>query len=886
MKRLIRKVCAAVLAGVLITALIGCESADGGVSDALESDALVPDDTGSYTLFDEEIVITIDANGVASWKPVEGAVAYNVAFVYWDDCPVYDHEEVITETSVQLQPGYGVIVAAINENGEKGFEWNSEYFGERNERSFNPINNYNIDRDSLITWKVVENIDYSSVEKGADGHVYFNAISPEGNTIRFVGSDLDVKDGQLVFHKHGVINTLDSVGRIYSADAYCSDPGSEDNWITLWGGYDVNLDPHPGTTDNMIFTAGSCYPASDRDIDPDSDDPLYLFADFQPNFVGVGYTNPFSSDVQGYFPGFDGDVTLSEFTITYAPESECTKIKDLKFDTDFYGYYLEGELYDKTREVYDPNEGIFTFYLLAIPDLKDEKYPRSEGELKAMMSSGYAAFPSETGNYTIGDLKDGSGNVIDKDGAALDRGATLTVDLGVQSFDVDLEVCPLYTGAHTMHDLVPYAYPEALGEMNVLMIPISWQDESENATPEKYEDLQAHLGRIIDRNGKVTDYSDLLSGDLSLSEYYDIASYGQFTVNTFMTDWYCAPYDFDDMRTQDIDDKFQQELLDWFYANYGDMDMSKFDKDANGYIDSAILINIGDTSMDDGFVIISFGGAINYGNTYGAEYAGTPDRPTFNHFVNMNADRFDPGTLQHEFAHGLGLIDYYDVSHSGIDAVGHYDLQSANRGDWNVYSKYSVGWIEPKIVDGLTSGQSVDITIGSFGTTGDSIIVPVDGNDPTSPFCEYIAINLFSDCGLDGYYADEFGLANCEGVRIYHIDGRMEYRDYVPWDHPEMEPVPIGTIHYANDYKESGCYNVELIQAGGVNTFTDKNNLRPNLLPQDFFHAGDVFTLESYRSFFFEGKTDCGMDFGYSIRVISISGHGENAQAVIRVTRL
>jgi hypothetical protein len=252
----------------------------------------------------------------------------------------------------------------------------------------------------------------------------------------------------------------------------------------------------------------------------------------------------------------------------------------------------------------------------------------------------------------------------------------------------------------------------------------------------------------------------------------------------------------------------------------------------------------------------------------------------------MNADLLDGGTLQHEFAHGLGLIDYYDVTYSGIDAVGMYDMQSSNIGDWNVYSKYSVGWIEPEIVDGLTSGQYVDITIGSFGTTGDSIIVPVDGNDPTSPFSEYMAINLFSDCGLDGYYAGEFGLENCEGVRIYHIDGRMEYRDYVPLDYPDMESVPIGTIHFANDYKESGCYNVELIQAGRINTFTDKNDLRPQIMPEDFFRAGDTFTLESYGDFFFEEKTDCEMDFGYSIRVISITGHGENAQAVIRITRL
>ena len=865
MKKFVKRLFAAFLTGILMITAMGCGTVD-------------PKNL--------EIVINIDENGVASWEPVEGAVSYDVTYVYWDDCPVFDHQENITGTSVQLLPGFGVQISAVFADGDRGFLSCSDYFGEILGRSSNPINNYDIDPDSITTWKVIESIDYSSVEEGSYGYIYFNATSPEGNTIRFIGRDAEVRDGQIILHEHGVLNSLDSVGRIYSADVYCSDPGSGNNFIQFWGGYDINLDPNPGTTDNMIFTVGWGYDTASRVCDPDDTYPLWYFADYQPNFIGMGYHNPFASDTEGYFKGFASDVTLSEFTISYVPEAECTKIREVIFDREFYGYYLEGERYDDTREIYEPYKGIYTFYLLAVPDLKGEKFPRTPEELEETMSSEYAAFPSETGNYTVGDLKDASGRVVDKETALLERGSTITINLGTQSFDVDLGVYPMYSDAYTMHDLVPYAYPEALGEMNVLMIPIAWEDESGNATPERFEELKPYLGRVYDANGNVTDYSDGLDGELSLSEYYDIASYGKLQISTFMTDWYIAPYYFADKKNQDLDEQFQEELTEWFYENYGDMDMSQFDKDANGYIDSAIFINIGDTSRDDGFNIISFAGAVNYRSTYGKEYAGTPDRPTFNCFVNMNADRLGGGTLLHEFAHGLGLIDYYDVCYTGIDAVGQYDLQSSNVGDWNVYSKYSVGWIKPEIVDGLESGEYVDITIGSFGSTGDSIIVPVDGNDPATPFSEYIAVNLFSESGVDSYYARDYDLGGAEGVRIYHIDGRMEYRDFIPWDYPDMESVPIGTVHYANDYKDSGYYNVELIQAGADNTFTDLKNLRPRLLPEDLFMAGDEFTLEEYSDFFYEGQTDCGSDFGYSIRVLSITGSDEDAQAVIRITRL
>ncbi len=830
MKKFVKRLFAAFLTGILMITEMGCGTPD-------------PKNL--------EIVITIDENGVASWEPVEGAISYDVTYVYWDDCPVFDHQENITGTSVQLLPGFGVQISAVFADGDRGFLSCSDYFGEIPGRSLNPINNYDIARESITTWKVVENIDYSSVEHGADGCVHFSAISPEGNTIRFIGSDAEVRDGQIILHKHGVISSLDSVGRIYSADIYCSDPGSEENFISIWGGFDINLDPNPGTTDNMIYTSGIGYHTSGRVIDPDDTEPLWILADYQPNFVGMGYHNPAATDTEGNFKGFKGDVVLSEFTISYVPESECTKIREVKFDHEFYGSYLVGEHYDETREIYDPDKGIFTFYLLAIPDLKGEKKPRTPEELELIMSSDYAAFPSETGNYTVGDLKDASGRVVDKGSAFLENGSTITVNLGVQSFDVDLNVCPVFSDAHTNHDLMPYAFPEALGEMNVLMIPIAWQDESQNATSEKYNELREHLGRVYDVNGTVKDYSDDQDGKLSLSEYYDIASYGKFKVSTFMTDWYIAPYDFSEMKDHPIEEQFQDELLDWFYENYGDMDMSQFDKDANGYIDSAIFINIGDTSRDDSYRIISFGGAVDVRSTCGKEYAGTPDRPTFNCYVNMNADRLVDGTLEHEFAHGLGLIDYYDVYYTGINAVGGYDLQSSGIGDWNIYSKYSVGWIEPVIVDDLESGEYVDINIGSFGNTGDSIIVPVEGNDPLTPFSEYIAVNLFSESGIDAYTAGEFGLSGIEGVRIYHIDARMEYRDYVPPDFPEMESVPIGTTHIPNEYKESGYYHVELIQAGAVNTFTNLKKLRANLMPEDFFTAGDEFTLEAYSDFFY-----------------------------------
>ncbi|MBR6302263.1 MAG: hypothetical protein IKR35_00265, partial [Lachnospiraceae bacterium] len=60
---------------------------------------------------------------------------------------------------------------------------------------------------------------------------------------------------------------------------------------------------------------------------------------------------------------------------------------------------------------------------------------------------------------------------------------------------------------------------------------------------------------------------------------------------------------------------------------------------------------------------------------------------------------------------------------------------------------------------------------------------------------------------------------------------------------------------------------------------------RIKLNSSDFFKAGNTFTMNDYSAFFDGGKFDTGKDFGYSIETISITGTGEDAKAVIKITR-
>lgn len=228
---------------------------------------------------------------------------------------------------------------------------------------------------------------------------------------------------------------------------------------------------------------------------------------------------------------------------------------------------------------------------------------------------------------------------------------------------------------------------------------------------------------------------------------------------------------------------------------------------------------------------------------------------------------------------------------SGIDAVGGFDMQSGNYGDWNAYSKYAVGWLQPEVVQGLASGESVELTIGALAAEGDAIVIPAAGKTFDGPFGEYILIDLFTDSG-----ANEFDVAMCDlsgvtGVRISHVDARREKRELTDTENPmNTEVYPIGTIHYPNMYNEKGLYNIEVIQAGGTNTFTKRpeEGAEPNrttLRPEDLFQAGDVFTAESYSEFLTDGRMDDGSEFGYSVEIVSIgTDAGGHTTATIRIT--
>lgn len=868
---------------LLLVCLTACGSAPAATTPAAPPTAVttpVATDPTFVNPVADHFTITLNQGegyAIARWEPV-GEATYYLCKIYTveDDARVDVTEYTLIAdwvgtpvTCTDVPVGYGVEVIPQDANRQAlatDTRLISNIYGTLAERESYayPTGDgrvsyeYDIKWSDLTSFDLLDSIVEGSLVTNEDGTLTFNVLLPDGRAVRFYGKNVEFKDGNLVIYADGGIWGLDAFGRILACDLRTTGDLPGEYSLLMRSLYTFDDDKrsvnHPSELCEGVFlTNNYIWGAIDR--------IRFVGCETQSNFFGVG---AFLSS------GGDAPVaTLSEIVVYYDTKTYTTALGSIEFNFDFVQGYLEGDRYDPTRESFDSVKGIFDFYMFYYVEPLD--YIEKPYVPSAVIESD--AF------YTVGELKDKDGTVMNKRTDGLSAGATIDVTVGDYTVPVALRVLPRFDGADTQHELVPYAYPEALGEINVLVVPIVWQNTPEVESEETLRELYHALGRVLGRDGTAKDYSDGVSANgYSLSEYYGAASYGQLNLTSFVTDWCYLPYHQEDNSFALSHDR-AMEIIHSVYSMHPEMDFSAFDQDENGYFDAVIFVNV----MSIGTMTQNF---------YTPVAAGTAEKLGINGYSNVSLGGLaESSVLLHEFGHTLGLIDYYDVTYRGIDAVGQFDMQSQSLGDWNPYSKYSVGWITPEVVTGLDSGESVEFTIGAFADTGDAIVIPgAESAYNGTPFGEYLMIDLFTDGGLNEKDASLFGLENTVGVRIYHVNSVMEGR-VLDRDGREIqeesiteETYPIGTVNKVNSYSANGSYHLELIQSGGDNTFTDLENLRTALTAEDLFHTGDVFDVSEYTEFFAEGRLDDGKEFGYIIEILSVT-EGDAPTATIRITR-
>ena len=325
------------------------------------------------------------------------------------------------------------------------------------------------------------------------------------------------------------------------------------------------------------------------------------------------------------------------------------------------------------------------------------------------------------------------------------------------------------------------------GSPAVLVIPVQFSDitaESKGYTTDV-------LVEVLSKGGK-TDY-------YSLYDYYYISSYGQLTLDITVLDFWFTPefesdyYDqfsfmYEDEELHHGDQLILNEALDYLDDF---MDLSQFDSDNNGIIDSIVLVNTLEVREEDFYWAYRYwnryfdenGDYYVYDGVRANDYIWAPYQFIYETFDEEGNVIYDENvretyTFIHEFGHVLGADDYYDYANINSPLDGS-DIMDYMTGDHNAYTKFNFGWLTTSRL--VVTDSSVTLTLEDFSKNGDTIIIANNWDEKLGVYQEYYVLVYYTNNVLNA--GDYYGYFSRDGVVVYHVNSSIAMMDYMGEDY-------------------------------------------------------------------------------------------------------
>lgn len=364
----------------------------------------------------------------------------------------------------------------------------------------------------------------------------------------------------------------------------------------------------------------------------------------------------------------------------------------------------------------------------------------------------------------------------------------------------------------------------SLGDVNILVVPVEisgfgdyYSSAKDYAGFEKQRwTLSSGLTTKVTFN---VDWLDALqkaffgdtidTGYESVSSFYEKSSYGKLKISGVVSPVYETEMTYDEMdmiaRTQGataVTNRIMEGIYEKFFVEDKIYSVSDFDGDKDDVIDGIWMIyDIPDYSY------------LNYINSdlfwaYTSWYYDDNNAaPSDVHFSNYCwASKWfmtngvysekpytaggtllpDAHTYIHETGHLMGLNDYYDTSSNGYSPAGALIMMDHNVYDQDPYSKYLLGWIDPKHVKAadLNDVSSLDLTLEPFEDSGDALILDLPDNKGWVGE-QYVILCYWTPTGLNETDSENSYMANAvgednpysgldeAGIMMFQIDSRF-----------------------------------------------------------------------------------------------------------------
>lgn len=340
--------------------------------------------------------------------------------------------------------------------------------------------------------------------------------------------------------------------------------------------------------------------------------------------------------------------------------------------------------------------------------------------------------------------------------------------------DGDVEK-PLYMQTIYTNSNAPHL--DSLSEAHVLVVPFGFTDSSLVDEVQTQETLDRIHTTFFGTKEEVEE----AGGWYSMSEFYKTSSYGlsQFEGDVLPT--WCVY----NGTSSAFYNKYKSSLgigaaeyaRTWYMSEYAKTGHGQLGEDAkpftyydcnqDGFLDLVWIVYshpTGDTS--NWWAYVTYTGNVADLNKPTVKTLGFASVD----WMNSAFNGYDPHTFIHETGHTYGLDDYYDYNNLW-KPMGSIDFMDQNLGDHCMFSKFTLGWTAPWVVD-----DDATITLRPGTTTGDCFILPSPDYNGTA-FDEYIMVELMAPVGLAEYdYKNGYGSTagySEPGLRITHVDARV-----------------------------------------------------------------------------------------------------------------
>lgn len=292
----------------------------------------------------------------------------------------------------------------------------------------------------------------------------------------------------------------------------------------------------------------------------------------------------------------------------------------------------------------------------------------------------------------------------------------------------------------------------------------------------------------------------------SLTAFYRRASYERLEITGSVLGWYTTDYP----RSQVTESYLGRQALIKEVMNHYDAeghDFSQYDNDGDGVIDYLAIIW---TGAHGEWASFWWGYQTAFWND-DFELDGVRVGTYSWQWENYDwPGEFTPRVLIHETGHALGLPDYYDYD-DGIGppgGCGGLDQMDGNWGDHNAFSKWILGWLEPRIFN----QESHDVVLSPSDEFPDAAVF-MHGDPVTDPYAEYFIVQARRREGNDATFPTD-------GVLIWHVDARVD---------------DDGRFLYDNSYTEHKL--LRLMEADGLEEIERGGSADAG----DFYSPGGLF---------------------------------------------